>query len=116
MFFLTAKKERELGYVDVIVDNFVLKEGHNFVIIEPKAVGCYSIQVIKETNSEQNAFEFNGEEVKGFDTKGNCFMIDAGDYEKVKLCYWWKDKKWVLGEQKTMVNYINIFMEKKKAK
>lgn len=38
MFFLTAKKERELGYVDVIVDNFVLKEGHNFVIIEPKAV------------------------------------------------------------------------------
>ena len=35
-------------------------------------------------------------------------MIDAGDYEKVKLCYWWKDKNgyWVSKNNGKLHQYI----------
>lgn len=85
-----------------------IKRGSQLRDNKTKSCGCYAIQVTKEANSERNIFEFNGEEVKGFDTKGNCFLIDTEDCEKVKLCYWWMDKNgyWVSKGNGKLHQYI----------
>ena len=87
---------------------FCIKRGSQLRDGKTKSCRCYAIQIIKETNSEKNTFEFNGEEVKGFDTKGNYFIIDIEDYEKVKLCYWRLDKNgyWVSKNNGKLHQYI----------
>ncbi len=73
-----------------------------------KSCGCYTIEAIKASNSRENIYEFNGAETKGYDTRGNCFIIDTEDYERVKLCYWWQDHNgyWISKNNGKLHQYI----------
>ena len=55
--------------------------------------GCLHKEQTGAPRTKFNTFEQFGDLIKGYDDKGNCFMIDAEDLERVKEHYWSLDRK-----------------------
>ena len=58
-----------------------------------KSCGCLKKENSVVTRIKFNTFEQFGDLIKGYDDKGNYFIIDAEDLERVKKYYWSLDGK-----------------------
>lgn len=70
---------------EIITFANLLKSGHI------KSCGCFRKELRKELykySIKTNRYEFFKDYVKGYDDKGNYFIIDIDDYEKVKPYKW----------------------------
>lgn len=73
--------------------------GKNLVYGKSTSCGCRQKELtVQRSSKDKNVYEFLEEFVKGFDDKGNFFLIDKEDYEKIS------QKRWHLADNGYWVN------------
>lgn len=53
-----------------------------------QSCGCMTKEIISKANRKYNTYDLTGPFGKGYDAKGNEFLFDLDDYDKIKDYYW----------------------------
>lgn len=53
-----------------------------------KSCGCFRVSFMKSCKSKENTFVIRDDYVIGYDCKGNSFLFDLEDLDRVKTLYW----------------------------
>ena len=92
--YITSKEHRTVMWLcKCDCGNKIIVQGNSLKSGNTKSCGCFLREVMSDTKKKYNTYDLSGEYGIGYTLKGEEFLFDLEDYDKIKDYCWSKNKK-----------------------